>query len=151
MAILFPRLPFFNLSPLPAKECPSVSLLLLFGELPKQTGPLNLSFRTAPQGFGSAGSGTKAQDDVALFKELVALGCWYQGCEAGSERRRGEVLAAGGEGSLLGLPPVCRGSSQTPLSLNPPRWAGQLQLHRLAEHRENRGREASNERTMVFL
>lgn len=61
MAILFPRLPFFNLSPPPAKECPSVSLLLLFGELPKQTGPLNLSFRTTPQGFGSAGSGTKSE------------------------------------------------------------------------------------------
>lgn len=32
-----------------------------------------------------------------------------------------------------------------------PRWAGQLQLHRWAEQKENRGPQASNERKMVFL
>ena len=100
--------------------------------------PLNLSFRTASQGSGSAGTGPKpefwgSQDDVALSMLLGWSGVVAPRLpEAGSEWRGGEVLAADGEGSLQ---PLCGRSPWTPLSLNPPRWAGRLQLHRLQNAR----------------
>lgn len=65
--------------------------------------------------------------------------------KAGGEQRGGEVVLAVGRGGPAGLAAVC-GSPQTPWSQSSLRWAGQLQLHRRAEHWKNRGPEASSER-----